>query len=132
MLTIRGHQMRAFRRAQAVTLSRKLVDFIRSNHRHECEEAVLVDRVANVVERGIELGLMIESSYLAYCLLSLRLGDRFDEHPAIAAVLNDRATSPDHRIARLAEEISAEQWEAAALLSRRSAPLRKAAGNVER
>jgi hypothetical protein len=130
-LVIRDHQLRVFKLAQARPLVSKLVDFIHRNHKPDCDEHVLTHAVENAVERGIDIGLTIESSYLAYALLKLRLGNRFDEHPAIAAVLNDGATAPDHRLERLGREITAGEWQAAARLSETGAVKRMAA-SVER
>jgi hypothetical protein len=119
-LIIREAQLDVFISDQVEAFVAKLVHFTRERRAGlvaEMSDAIVHGRVKSAVKAGMAIGLKLECSYLAYALLAIRLGPRFDQHPSIQRILSDPKTAPDNRISRLAEEISTAEWQEAARLS---------------
>ena len=117
MLTIREVQMRAFevsmRERFLEDLQHALVPAIPALAEHLGPDE-LQRRIATAVDRAAQLGIRQESSMAVFVKLSLAIGPRFDELPAVVAIWSDGQGTPDERMLRLATDVPPEAWAAAA------------------
>jgi hypothetical protein len=99
MLTIRRHQLTAFRRR---LLDAFVEDALAAVARHwpqvyrATEEGALRTRIRRNVRRALDVGLTTEGELLRYLNVALALGDDFLEQvPAAGTVLTDLRTPPE-------------------------------------
>jgi hypothetical protein len=71
-------------------------------------------RVRHGLAKGRSYGLTWEYSLTLFLAHMLVINPRFDEHPAMQAVLRDASIPPDERVDLLtSDRVSSEQWEEA-------------------
>ncbi|MEP7120139.1 MAG: hypothetical protein ABJE95_04475 [Byssovorax sp.] len=71
-------------------------------------------RIGSAVDRAEKSGLRWESSVAVFARLSLSIGPRFLDFPAVQAIWSSDVGTPDERMLRVATEIPAEAWAEAA------------------
>ncbi|MDC0749145.1 hypothetical protein [Polyangium mundeleinium] len=117
MLTLRRGQQKAFEPLVEDALVEGIFVFLRQcpdPEVHRLDDAHLRAAIRAGVAQGRAFGLTWQSSLGAFVGLSLVVGPRFHEHPAVRAVLSDESIPQDERIRLLGERLSDEEWEAAA------------------
>lgn len=116
MLIIRQEQMAIFNRAQTPQLCFHICEFLRSEFAADLEavsDAELLRRVMDGYRRASRYGFERRDSIAGYIVLLLMVGSRFDEHPRIREILEQKHVPPDVRFAYLEQAVSKEQWEEA-------------------
>lgn len=117
MLTIRDPQKRAFevtaREGFLSRLERSLLTAVPALVERVGSEE-LRRRIGSAVDRAETSGLRWESSVAVFVRLSISIGPRFVDFPAVQAILSSDAGTPDERMLRVATEVSPEAWAEAA------------------
>ncbi|MDI1430657.1 hypothetical protein [Polyangium sorediatum] len=113
MLTLRRGQQKAFEPLVEDALVERIFVFLRQRPEpevHRLDDAHLRAAIRAGVAQGRSFGLTWQSSLGAFVGLSIVVGPRFHEHPAVRAILTDEAIPPDERIAALRDRLTEEEW----------------------
>jgi sugar-specific transcriptional regulator TrmB len=117
MLTIRDVQMRGLDVTMRESFLRGLQDSLVLTLPVLTESLgsdELQQRIATAFDRAAERGIRQQSSAAVFVRLSLSIGPRFDELPAVLAILSGDDGTADERMLRLATDVPPEAWAAAA------------------
>lgn len=82
----------------------------------ELTDAEIRRRCALGLERARSHGIDTPEAITAFVTLMFLISPRFDEHPAIAAVLDDETLAPARRMKQLFQRTREADWDAAARL----------------
>ncbi|MDI3284688.1 hypothetical protein [Polyangium sp. 15x6] len=113
MLTLRRGQRKAFEPLVEDALVERIFVFLRQRPEpeiHRLDDAHLRAAIRAGVAQGRAFGLTWQSSLGAFVGLSIVVGPRFHEHPAVRAILTDETIPPDERIAALRDRLTEEEW----------------------
>ena len=116
MLTIRDAQMEMFRLAAEARFPVELARFLRETQperTHALSDEVLRDRTGHAIASARRFGLERSNAIAFFAGLSLAVGPRFHEHPAVLSVLTDPSLSPEERLGKLTERLTSWDWLAA-------------------
>lgn len=115
MFTIRSSHIDAFL-PQGEAFIPWAMKHLREEHEEvtqELSDQVLEKRVITGVKRAQKYGLESPTARLAFIGLMFEVAPNFDEHPAIAEILNDTSLPEMTRIDDLTEKVSFVQWKEA-------------------
>ncbi len=117
MLIIRSAQLAALARA---ALAERLVRTLRADVPAAAGlgSEALRARIDEALERAARHELEDDRDLTTFARLTLAIGPRFDEHPAIAASLASGDVHPTERLRRLLAETPPHVWAEAALIGR--------------
>lgn len=113
MLTLRRGQRKVFEPLVEDALVERIFVFLRQRPEpeiHRLDDAHLRAAIRAGVAQGRAFGLTWQSSLGAFVGLSIVVGPRFHEHPAVRAILTDETIPPDERIAALRDRLTEEEW----------------------
>lgn len=113
-------QVDVLQRSQLARFAGELCQHYRTHHADlvaAVDEPALLSRVQSGIARALEHGLVARRDLGFYVGLHLALGPSFDRHPRVRAILEDQASPPEERAARLATDLPDQVWYEAATLS---------------
>jgi hypothetical protein len=117
VLHVRVEQLVVLRATARVQFSEELALVLREAYPAETvqlSEAALVEIVAAGVQRSHAWGLLSDRAVGDFASLWLQLGDDFDLHPAVRAVLEDVRVPTADRVTTLMQRLTPEDWRAVA------------------
>jgi hypothetical protein len=113
MLTIRNEQMKvlcaAARQGLRDRLCKALLDAF-PEYASEFTPGDLVSFVEESISRAERWGFILDSTIGDYAGLRLQVGDRFDEHPLVRRVLEDKFIPTEQRVRALTRRLGPKDW----------------------
>lgn len=113
MLRIRPEQMRALDRAGAEQLLGTLCAHLRRGAIGGADQLppeALRARVAGAISVARRHGMARHDAIAAYVTLMFLLGPRFDRHPSIQRILEERASPPDAIVDEMLRRLEDGDW----------------------
>lgn len=117
MLKISKRQMTVIDAGVEAAYARDMAAYLRQEHAEDVarlSDEELERRAAAAIERAARYGLTWDTSITAFVAIMISVGPRFDEHPAIRAVMTDESVPPNLRIDALWDRTTDDDWEEAA------------------
>ena len=112
-LVVRANQLRAFEDELLRPFFDDMVAELREGYTDAVaglDDARLREEVAEGVRRARRYGIEERNQVRAFVILRLALSPSFDEHPRIAAILNDPALQPRERMPALLSRVGRRTW----------------------
>lgn len=119
-LIIREAQKEALARAEWLRYQQQLCAYLRQRDLPGVaglEERALFQRAGVAIARARRYGINLDWAVAAFACWMFAISPRFDEQPAIAALLQDTSLDPNQRVHLLPRLVSEEDWEQAAAIA---------------
>ena len=111
--TIRSEQQKEFTRAAERSFVDRSINFLQDKLPAKVSPLpprLLRQRVEAGFARAKQYGVGWESSLLMFVSLMFEFGPNFDRHPLVQAYLRDQRVQPDHRVKRVVNDLTPEDW----------------------
>jgi hypothetical protein len=118
--------MEVFRPVAEEAFASRVLEYLQKSHAdtavHLPAGELLIKEIATETLRGMvkhgiaqarTYGMTWESSLMTFVVFMFMVAPNFDAHPLIQLVLKDPTVEPDHRIEKLWERTTEDNWQAA-------------------